>query len=435
MIKINWPPVVQVLKIRSFLFLWIGQVASQIAVNMMNFVLLLHIAQKTNSNTADAIFILAVTIPAVVFGPLAGVFADRSEKKIVLFVCNLLRAALALIFIISSEELIILYFLAIIASIITQFFVPAEAPLIPNLIPKRLLLSANGLFGLTYYASIILGFMFAGPAIANLGVRNTLFLIWLVFMAATVFIGLLPGTNPIADLIGLFSLKIPGISYIKINTLSFLVKDYQEGITYLKNNPPIREALLLLAIAQVAISTLIALAPGYAAMVLRIDITDSSIVMVLPAILGMVVGSLGIGLVAAKIDKNKIINLSILLAGIVLSLLSFLSRGKLRTEINFQYIFKIDILHLAVTLFFFLGLFNSLLTVIANTKLQEETPESIRSRIYGFLTAVSGIAGVLPILLAGILSDIFGVVKVMFGIGLLILTLGSFRIAKIRRVV
>ncbi len=428
-------PVFQVLKIRPFLFLWMGQVASQIAVNMMNFVLLLHIAQKTNSNTAGAVFILAVTLPAVVFGPLAGVYADRSEKKQVLFVCNLLRSALALVFIISAEGLFVLYLLAVLASIVTQFFVPAEAPLIPNLVPKNLLLSANGLFGLTFYVSIIFGFMLAGPAIATWGVRNTLFLIWLIFLAATIFIGLLPGSNPLQTIFKLFSTKTADISFLKRNGLSLVVKDYQEGITYLRNNPHITEALFLLAMTQVAISTLLALVPGYAATVLRINITDSSLVMVAPAILGMVVGSLGMGLMASKINKNKLINATILLAGVVLSLLSFLSRGKLRTEINFEYIFKIDILHLAVVLFFFLGILNSWLTVLANTKLQEETHESIRSRIYGFLTAVSGIGGALPVLLAGILSDIFGVVKVMFGIGLVILAFGSLKIAKSRRVV
>ncbi|MBI3384721.1 MFS transporter [Candidatus Gottesmanbacteria bacterium] len=435
MIKFNLPPVVQVLKIRPFLFLWMGQVASQISVNMMNFVLLLHIAQKTNSNTADAVFILAVTLPAVVFGPLAGVYADRSEKKRVLFVCNLLRAALALVFIISSEELFVLYLLAVLASIVTQFFVPAEAPLIPNLVPKNLLLSANGLFNLTFYAAIVLGFMFAGPAIAAWGVRNTLVLIWLIFLAATIFIGLLPGSNPLRTLLNLFRTKMARISFTRQNTLSLVIKDYQEGITYLRNNPHITEALLLLAMAQVAISTLLALAPGYAATVLRINITDSSLVMVAPAILGMVVGSLGIGFMANKINKNKIINGTILLAGVVLSLLSFLSRGKLRTEINFQYIFKIDIVHLAIILFFFLGILNSFLTVLANTKLQEETEESIRSRIYGFLTAASGIGGALPVLLSGILSDIFGVVKIMFGIGLVILAFGSLKIAKSQRLI
>ncbi len=429
------PPVVQVLKIRPFLFLWLGQVASQIAVNMMNFVLLLHIAQKTNSNTADALFIISVTLPAVIFGPLAGVYADRFEKKILLFVCNLLRAVLAIVFIISADELLVLYLLAILTSIVTQFFVPAEAPLIPKLVPKSLLLSANGLFGLTYYGSIIVGFMLAGPAIAILGVKITLLLIWLIFLGATILIGLLPGSNPINAMLKQVKSVTIDSHFLKKSTYSLLVSDYREGVNYLRSNPNIVEALLLLAMAQIAISTLIALAPGYAATVLRINITDSSIIMVGPAILGMIVGSLGMGLIARKFDKNKLISLSILLAGVVLSLLSFLSRGKLRTEINFEYIFKIDILHLAIALFFFLGIFNSFLTVIANTKLQEETRESIRSRIYGFLTAVSGVGGVMPILLAGILSDLFGVVKVMFGIGLVILAYGSFRIAKIRRVV
>jgi hypothetical protein len=48
-------------------------------------------------------------------------------------------------------------------SLVTQFFIPAETPIIPLLVRKELLLSANALFGMGIYASIFLAYALSGP--------------------------------------------------------------------------------------------------------------------------------------------------------------------------------------------------------------------------------------------------------------------------------
>src|SRR5579872_5283402 len=125
------------LKNRSFFFLWLAEVFSQIAMNTMNFILILVAFSLTNSNTAVSGIVLSFTIPAIFFGILAGIFVDRWNKKYVLFVANALRALLLFVLSFIHSNLFGLYLLTFLISIITQFFIPAETPMIPLIVKKE----------------------------------------------------------------------------------------------------------------------------------------------------------------------------------------------------------------------------------------------------------------------------------------------------------
>src|SRR5258706_345326 len=91
---------------KSFLFLWIAEIFSQVAMNMMNFILILVAFSLTNSNTAVSGIVLSFTIPAVIFGVLAGVYVDRWNKKQVLFITNITRTIFLIFLAIFNKSLI-----------------------------------------------------------------------------------------------------------------------------------------------------------------------------------------------------------------------------------------------------------------------------------------------------------------------------------------
>lgn len=408
----------QVLRVKPFLFLWLAQVFSQISLNMLNFVLLLHIANLTHSNTADSLFIIAISVPAVIFGNIAGVVVEYFHKKQILLICNILRIITAFMFLFYSDTLFWLYSLAIVTSVITQFFVPAEAPFIPEIVPQKLLVSANSLFTLTFYSSVVVGFMLAGPAISFLGIGNVFILTAFLYLVAAICTHYLPGDDMKHFFIRLNSIthRMESIDTAKI-VIRRLFTDIKDGYTLLRENKLISGSMTILIASQVFIATISALSPGYALTVLNINIADASLVIVAPAVIGMIIGSVSVGLIKTGISKNKIINISILFSGLLLTLLSFLSREKLRTHIGFDYFIKVDILQIAVVILFLLGFLNSVITVYANTILQNNTDFSNRSRIYGIMISLGGLMLILPVLTAGILSDLFGVVKVLLAMG------------------
>src|SRR5438034_788831 len=89
--------VLQVLTIKPFLNLWLAEIFSQIAMNMVNFILIILAFELTKSNTAVSGVVISYTIPAIIFGVIAGFFVDRWEKINVLFLTNIIRVFLLLL--------------------------------------------------------------------------------------------------------------------------------------------------------------------------------------------------------------------------------------------------------------------------------------------------------------------------------------------------
>ena len=153
---------------RPFLLLWIAQAATQIGGNMVIFGLTVIISKATGSVSAVSALILTFLVPAVLFSAVAGVFVDRLDRRLVLIVTNVLRGAAFVAVFLVGNNLILIYLLNIFISTVTVFFAPAEAAMIPKLLPKRQLLAANGIFTLTLNAAFALGFALLGPLVVKI---------------------------------------------------------------------------------------------------------------------------------------------------------------------------------------------------------------------------------------------------------------------------
>ena len=136
-------PFLKVLSIPSFSYLLISEFFSQFAMNLLNFILLIVVFQLSGSNIAVAGVVLSFTLPSILFGIIAGVYVDKWNKKHVLVYTNILRALAVFPLIFVSRELALVYTLSFLVSLITQFFIPAETPIIPLLVPKKNLITAT----------------------------------------------------------------------------------------------------------------------------------------------------------------------------------------------------------------------------------------------------------------------------------------------------
>jgi predicted MFS family arabinose efflux permease len=181
-----------VLSIPSFRFLWFGQVFSQLAVNTLLFVLALRLYQTTGTNTAVTGLFLAYGVPAVLFGMVAGTAVDHLDKRRVLVYCDLIRAVLVFFLLFLSGNIFLVYLVTLVNAVITQFYVPAEAPIIPHLVNGKNLVPANSLFSLTYYSSLAIGSVLAGPLFLLLGTHWIFVVLSLFFAAAALLESKLP---------------------------------------------------------------------------------------------------------------------------------------------------------------------------------------------------------------------------------------------------
>lgn len=166
------------LRIRDFRLLWVGQVTSNFGDSLTTLALLITAQRLTGSVAAVAGTAIAVALPQLVFGLLAGVYVDRWNRKTVMIVSDLIRGVLVLGFVAVDQpgDMWLLYGLAFTQAAVGTFFNPAKGAFVPAIVGPERLLAANS-FGET---SRVLA-MLAGTAVAGLvaGIGDVL---WIVFV-------------------------------------------------------------------------------------------------------------------------------------------------------------------------------------------------------------------------------------------------------------
>lgn len=411
----------EILLKRPFLFLWFAQIFSQLAFNMMNFILILLVFEKTSSNTAVSGLVISFTLPALFFGMLAGIYVDRRNKKSILLFTNFFRGALTLLFFFVRESLGPIFLLAFFISSLTQFFIPAEASSIPQIVNKKFLIYANSLFAITLNGSILLGYVLAGPLLKIFGFGRTFLFAASLYLLAALFIFLLPTIG--------VGRKLAFSDFFGINSFNRAIFRLREIYQLLRKIKEIFFAIIFLTISQGLILVLATLLPGYATTVLGIEATDISLVILTPATVGMVLGSILLIRFGKGISGQILVNLGIIVSGIILSVLPFISRFTSKyfiLSLN-QYlpgILEIDVVHVVIALLFMAGLANSLIVVISNTTIQGSAQKQFIGRAYGIVIALSAAFSLFPVILAGGLADVFGVKTVLMIIGGLLILLG-----------
>jgi MFS family permease len=158
---------------RSFTLLWAGQTISSLGDGAFNTAVAWQVLTLTGSATMMGLVMIAQTLPMILFLLLGGVIADRFPRKLVMLwsdasraIAVLLIAALAMTHLLQIWHLIVLSFFF---GAVRGFFMPAYQSIIPQLIEKDDLASANSLTELSYQLYILLGPMLGATCVALAG--------------------------------------------------------------------------------------------------------------------------------------------------------------------------------------------------------------------------------------------------------------------------
>lgn len=415
--------ILRVLRIRPFFFMICAEFFSQLAFNMQHFVLIFVIYSLTHSNTAVSGMILSFMIPAVLLSIFAGVYVDRWNKKKILLSAHIIRAMLLLPFLIPNLHLGFIYLLTFLIAIITQFSIPAESAIIPQLIPKNLIVPANAVFAFGIYSSMLLGYIFSGPMLLFFGKTNTIIFLISLFFISTFFVVFVK------------------FSYIKkksanknssfSNSNFSVAVEAKEIFSFIRKAKKVMHALIMLTIAQSVIFMFAVLAPGYVATVLEAPIESISWILIAPAGLGLGLGAFMLGSIGKKFDRKKLSAIGFMIAGTIFILLPLVSRVTSYTFIQnlnsfLPRLLDINILHIIVILAFIIGFAISLVFIPSNATIQIETQETMRGRMYGLLSALIGAVSFLPVALAGGLADLLGVGIVIVSVGIFMAVLSIY---------
>ncbi len=423
---------IDVLQNRAFLRLWIVQAFSQTGQNMTNFSLLILVRaiidryQIEQANTAIGLTVLSFSVPAILFSPFAGVIVDRSNKRTVLIVTNMLRALAVVGFVLMRPSwrpllaLVVLYGITFASGAVGQFFGPALGSSIPSLVPRRDNINANALFNLTFTASQIAGFAALGPLLIKLvGVHAVLLGIIGMFLISTVLSLTIPSIPPA-------SARSSG----ERGATRRVLAEMREGLLYILGSPILMKAIAYLSLATASYLMIAVLGPGFVTTVLRLERQDIAY-LVAPAGFGILGGSLLVGRFTARFGAEATIDAGLATGGAILVVLALIPAFASHVWDHNNQVSTLTVA-LAAFLAALLGLANALVLVPSQSLLQSASSERVRARVYATFFTISNSVAFLPIIFAGALADLFGVVKVLVALGLILFAIGVVQIAAVR---
>jgi MFS family permease len=160
----------------NFRFLWWGNVASLLGdwFNLLASAAL--VTELTSSGVAISYLFLVRFIPQFLFSPIAGVVADRYDRRKVMILADLLRAVTVLGFLLihTAGQLWLFYVLTATQFMLSALFVPARSAALANVVDQKDLIVANALDSFTWSTMFALG-AFLGGVIATLFGNQTAF--------------------------------------------------------------------------------------------------------------------------------------------------------------------------------------------------------------------------------------------------------------------
>jgi len=409
---------------RDFRLVWFAQVAAQLADKFLMFSLIILAYRLSHGSTPVAVTLLAYTVPAVAIAPVAGVFADRHDRKLIMVSTNFLRAALIALIPIAGlvpglrSDYLHLLVITFAFAAVGQLFSPAEAAAIPTIVPRRALITANSMVLATMVITLVLGGALA-PIVSRIE-------IYAPYWTAVVLFGLAGSLISLARIPRPLTRHDPAPR--RRHPFHQLALELKAGADALGGSPGLMLAFTELSLAVLVMFMMFTLAPAYVSQVLGIQDQDSYVILV-PATAGALLSAATLGQIGRRFRPSQLLVGALVATGLTLVLLASVPAALRHMEAVHAYTRWVS-----AGFSLLLGLEFGVLMIPALSYLMENTSDSLRGRIFSLLfMVVNGVTAV-PVLLTAALSDWFGIDRVIAGLGLVLVAAGGLVVRYARRV-
>jgi MFS family permease len=227
---------------RNYCLLWLAQIISGVGDVLYNIGVMVTIFARTGSALQTAGVLVAMSIPTVVFGPLAGALVDRYPRQYVLILMDLVRAALVgvLLLLLWGDAVNVwgLYLVVAGLATATTFYLPARQAIIPAVVSHTELVRANSLLIGTSQATLAAGFLVGSLLVVSIPLRLLVFIDLLTFIAAACLVMLMRhiASNPSAH---------------EPSARTPLRQSVRDGVGYLRHHDVARPLVMMEVLEQI----------------------------------------------------------------------------------------------------------------------------------------------------------------------------------------
>ena len=179
---------------RDFSLLFVGQLTAAMGNGAVQLALPWLVLKLTNSPLQLGLAYFFQFLPMLLFGVLGGVFADRWDRRMTMFVTDMVRAvafiSVGAIYYLDALAVEHLFAVIFLESTMANFFNPARAALMPNLVKEEDLRAANSLMEVSRHIGMLIFPSIGGLLVAFVGPAAILFVDGVTFLlsAVTVFL-------------------------------------------------------------------------------------------------------------------------------------------------------------------------------------------------------------------------------------------------------
>lgn len=372
---------------RNFRYLWGGQIISLLGDWFNTIAAAILIAELTGSALAVGFLFTIRMLAPFVIAPIAGIYADRYNRKHLLIITDIVRAVIVFgfLFVKDASDVWLLYALTTLLSAVSGFFSPARSAILPDVTSARELGTANTLGSVSWSVMLAVGAAIGGITTGLFGSQTAFIVDGLTYFISAAL---------------LLQIKLPGSSSATSGTPT---RVRLTALRYMLQHPDI----LLIALHKAAISLLL----STGVQVILVDIAKNYFVIGVGGALslGMMycmngIGS-GIGPILARRytgDRDKPLRISISL-GYVIAAVGIAIIAPL---FNFE-----------TVLFggFVRSVGGGIVWVFSTQLLLQNAPNEIRGRVFGTEFALFTLMGGASSIIVGILLDQFHARAVLWG--------------------
>lgn len=345
-----------------------------------------------------SLYIICGFIPTFLLSPVAGVWADRYNRKILIVLADGLIAIstfiLAMLLLMGFEAIWLFFLMAAIRAFGTGIQMPAVGAISPQIVPKEKLTTVNGING-TIQAVI----MFVSPMVsaALLGVTS---------IEAIFFIDVITAAIAIAVLLFFVKISVHAKAAEKQKTSYF--RDFRQGLQYVNSHVFLKKFILFFAFFFVLMAPAAFLTPLQVTRSFGDDYWRLSAIEIAFSV-GMMAGG---GIIASWGGfQNKVKTMAF--ASVIMGVCTFALGA-----------FPFFWVYLAFMALFGVAMpiFNTPGTVL----LQEKVEEEYLGRVFGVMGMISTSMMPLGMLVFGPIADFISIEWLLLGTGIFIIILALF---------
>ena len=358
---------------KNFYKLWLGELISSIGSGMTAFALSVYVFKKTGSVSYVSLITLLSFMPSIVLSPIGGLLADRYDRRLLMIIGDLF-SGLGLVYILWSiqagEKSIVPIFVGItFSSIFTSLLEPSYRATLTDILEEENYAKASGLIQVAGSAKYLISPVIAGMILSVADIRVILLLDILTFITTCLMIFLVRK-----------SMNSETQNYKKDSFKGLL-----EGLFIIKENRGVYFLVIIMFFVCFFMGFIqILIRP----MILALSSVKTAGIMESLCAVGLLIGSLWIGIAGIKKNYSKILAVACFFCGIFMSM----------TGVNEN----LNIIGISTFLFFStLPFMNSCADVLVRVSI----PNELQGRVWGLISLITQMGTVVAYIISGIMAD------------------------------